>query len=625
MTTISPGVWIELLREGGSRFTQDSPILPAVWQQLAEDSLEGADLILTPHRRSTPGELAQAIQQRLTRYGEPGEHTKRRGLAWNDSYVVGRFTYRELVRVLLPLTPWYRDYVWKRAELSPTKVAEARKDLVTALLNPPGIVSGSPLPSDLVWLVRILGTIELASREPPEAAQLAWDAGQSAANRRRVATETVRAVEDLVDDIAVDASEPAALWLVNLNRSGGLALWHSRQTVKADVAERTFNLDYSGLRWAVLDSGIEARHPAFRVRDKKGALLDAAFLKKAGRWTNQTRVVATYDLTRLRPLMAGETDAVDLSAAQRKQVKELQSWLKLGRGIAWDLLLPLIEIPHDDDAYKAPVVAHGTHVAGILAANWRSTDPDMPEGHDLCGVCPTLELYDLRVIKEDGTCDEWAVTGALQLIRYLNGHSDQPVIHGVNISIAMLGDVENYACGRTPVCEECDRVVQSGVVAVAAAGNTGHPTVVTSEKMGLGSQQTYSDISIMDPGNAEAVITVGSTHRLRPHAYGVSFFSSRGPTGDGRLKPDLLAPGEKIVAPVPPHLSPYGAQAMDGTSMAAPHVSGAAAALMARHRELVGQPGRVKRILMETATDLGRDRTFQGAGLVDIFRALQAV
>jgi hypothetical protein len=64
---------------------------------------------------------------------------------------------------------------------------------------------------------------------------------------------------------------------------------------------------------------------------------------------------------------------------------------------------------------------------------------------------------------------------------------------------------------------------------------------------------------------------------------------------------------------------------MHGTSQAAAHVSGAAAILMARPRELLGRPGRVKQVLCDTATDLGRERAFQGHGLVDVLRAMQAV
>ncbi|MEO1085817.1 MAG: S8 family serine peptidase, partial [Acidobacteriota bacterium] len=112
-----------------------------------------------------------------------------------------------------------------------------------------------------------------------------------------------------------------------------------------------------------------------------------------------------------------------------------------------------------------------------------------------------------------------------------------------------------------------------------------------------------------------------ATHRMSPHTYGVSFFSSRGPTGDGRSKPDLVAPGEKITSTTP------GAryERLVGTSMAAPHVRGAAALLMARHLELMGRPRRIKEILCETATDLGREKHFQGAGMLDALRALQSV
>ena len=140
---------------------------------------------------------------------------------------------------------------------------------------------------------------------------------------------------------------------------------------------------------------------------------------------------------------------------------------------------------------------------------------------------------------------EFSIIAALQYIRHMNERHDYITIHGANLSLSIPHDVRNYACGRTPVCLECERLVESGVVVVAAAGNFGYQSFETKE----GPYEGYAAFSITDPGNADGVITVGATHRYSPHTYGVSFFSSRGPTGDGRLKPDLVAPGERIRAP----------------------------------------------------------------------------
>ncbi|MBB4859751.1 subtilisin family serine protease [Novosphingobium chloroacetimidivorans] len=156
---------------------------------------------------------------------------------------------------------------------------------------------------------------------------------------------------------------------------------------------------------------------------------------------------------------------------------------------------------------------------------------------------------------------------------------------------------------------------------------------------GAGDKSFTVDQTINDPGNAEDAITVGSTHGEAPHMYGVSFFSSRGPTADGRMKPDLLAPGEKILSCATGAKKLEDLRATDdgigegaacyredsGTSMAAAHVSGAVAAFLSIQTEFINEPQRLKRVLMASCTDLGRKRDFQGAGLIDLMRAVQSV
>jgi serine protease AprX len=170
------------------------------------------------------------------------------------------------------------------------------------------------------------------------------------------------------------------------------------------------------------------------------------------------------------------------------------------------------------------------------------------------------------------------------------------------------------------------------VAVVVAAGNTGYAQVNAFDRcanVGLSN-------SINDPGNADLAITVGATHRDSPHRYGVSFFSSKGPTGDGRLKPDLVAPGERITsAAAPAQFRRQGITAPadglpayvddSGTSMAAAHVSGAIAAFLSIRREYIQRPEEVKRIFLESATQLGRERYFEGHGLLDLMRAIQSV
>jgi subtilisin family serine protease len=470
------------------------------------------------------------------------------------------------------------------------------------------------------------------------------------------------------DRTGLAAAAANGVWSINLNRPVDLATCRSNRTVKADAAVKVFEDASDAIVWAVVDSGIDATHPAFLDR-KDGAAAAADPIAP-----EVSRIRATYDFTRLRHLVRSRysklvsKDDLDILARQngwnggtteldrreaifsllyaryhipgwsrpgdaalqmalgddrfRQTVtayaETLRRDLEIGRMIDWALVAPLIAVPHRTGDYTVPSNSHGTHVGGILIGDWR--EGEQPEGvrsEPVCGICPKMSVYDLRVCDENGRGEEFVVLAALQFVAHLNRDRDQMRVHGINISLSIRHDVANYACGQTPVCLECERLVGDGVVVVAAAGNKGFQKLTTENGLIDG----YNAISITDPGNAAGVITVGATHRSEPHSFGVSYFSSRGPTGDGRDKPDLVAPGEKIRAPVPGPRT----EVMDGTSMAAPHVSGAAAQLMGRHRELVGAPVRIKRILCDTATDLGRKREFQGAGLVDILRALQSV
>ena len=224
--------------------------------------------------------------------------------------------------------------------------------------------------------------------------------------------------------------------------------------------------------------------------------------------------------------------------------------------------------------------------------------------------------------------------GRHQLRAGINGYGRRIQIHGVNLSVGYGFEPEWFACGQSPLCIEVDRLVRSGVVVVIAAGNTGYGYTNTMDRGAVAAGLT---LSINDPGNADLAITVGSTHREMPHVYGVSYFSSKGPTGDGRDKPDLVAPGEKILScAAGQRLADVRAKMGDpalpcdyveesGTSMAAPHVSGVIAAFLSVRQEYIGRPEEVKQVFCSTATDLKRGRHFQGHGLVDLMRAIQSV
>lgn len=660
------------------RFTQDFPILPDVWIAYAElrtkrlEALnqntrppsERVELLLTPHTRSDAACLARELRKRwkdewkdekgqISQYRAKHPPTdphfkKEPRILFNEAVVFADFTFEELLRVAMPLTDWWKNSVAKPLtrlwnndrEAGGPWNRQAMEDFVQQLqqgkADTQTIATKSSLggePRLLQKLITIVGAIErdrcksqkndMTPSEQPSA---------NAADDQPIPPQLIPFFVDLLEGLTTPAEARGLLYSVSLNRPAHTSIWRSRMAVKADAAARVFDVDTSGIRWAVLDVGIDARHQAF-ARRKKEEIVAGDEDDENGQKQFRSRVLRTYDFLRVKDLLDPTTEvpfegsyAETLEKPRRKElIDEVKRNLRYGRAIDWELFEPFLRIPHVEEIYKQYQGkikdGHGTHVAGIIAANWPEAPDHTSLENKLFGVCPDLEIYDLRVLGTDNQgkpADEFTIIAALQFIRHLNANRDLMAVHGVNLSMAVTHDVANYACGRTPICEECERVVANGVVVVTAAGNRGFNKLANPSDGAIGD---YRYISITDPGNAQNVITVGSTHRFMPHNYGVSYFSSRGPTGDGRTKPDLVAPGERIDSCTPGN----NFETMDGTSMAAPHVSGAAALLIARHRELIGQPERVKEILTKSATDLGREPRFQGAGMLDVLRALQSV
>lgn len=618
---VSSRALVELVLLGPTndrRQLQDSPVLGDVWIAYAMKPADAIDLLITPHKSQAAGPVAVRIAKRINRLSvrrAPGQESQ---IAYLQGLVAARLFFEELLRVVVPMTQW-----WNQA-----KVQDGLKDLS-------GVRLKKRIQTIMAWTkaknedeqARIAATfaefssldryvslagIFLWAGTQPKNKKSAFGAGE-ALTKLKTPEPIVKVLGDVFGKIiedpelkAVDA-EPQ-IWQVSLNRKAMPALSRSVPSVKGDAARTLFNVRCENIRWAVLDSGIDGNHPAFN--DAKGE----SRIIKAFDFSNIRQIVSLDNLdtntpefkARLKELRAGREKKLSVKEAARL-LKALAEDAENDRPIHWELVENFISI----DPKTPPSSGHGTHVAGILgaAANGQSQFAD--------GMCPDIKFYDFRVLGKTLQDTEFAIIAALQYLRYLNERHTYLSIHGANLSLSIPHDVRNFACGRTPICNESERLAESGVVVVAAAGNLGYQRFETKD----GSYEGYTAFSITDPGNADGVITVGATHRYRPHTYGVSFFSSRGPTGDGRLKPDLVAPGERIESCLLG--SEWGE--LDGTSMAAPHVSGAAAMLMARYDELIGEPQRIKRILCESATDLGRERSFQGHGMLDVLRAFQSI
>ena len=371
-------------------------------------------------------------------------------------------------------------------------------------------------------------------------------------------------------------------------------------TIKADAARASFGAAGKGIVWAVVDSGIQADHLHFTEhKNLQGPV-------------SEWHADFTGEGNPLRDGFGHGTHVAGIIAGE---------------------ILPEVAADGLPPGDNPKIIAYTRSIKIDNQQASREVTCDRLPLASIRGVAPLTKLVSMKVIGENRQGAVSNIIAALARINEINSYGRYILIHGINLSVGYSFDPEWFACGQSQLCVEVNRLVRSGVVVVVAAGNTGYGNQASAFN---GARQAGLALSINDPGNADGAITVGSTHRTMPHTYGVSYFSSKGPTGDGRLKPDLVAPGEKVLSCAGGTMAENIANKLpndtvpnyvedSGTSMAAPHVSGAAAAFLSIKNEFIGKPEVIKQILLSTATDLGRERQFQGAGLLDLMRAIQSL
>jgi len=268
--------------------------------------------------------------------------------------------------------------------------------------------------------------------------------------------------------------------------------------------------------------------------------------------------------------------------------------------------------PYDD-------FGHGTHVAGIIAGN------GFDSGGRRAGIAPAAGLVALKVLDASG---HGYLSDLIAAFDYVLANQAVYSIRAVNVSIG-AGVYESYNTDFLTVSAK--RLVQGGIVVVAAAGNNGKQN---------GAVQ-YGGITA--PGNAPWVLTVGaSTHNgtIDRSDDAMAPFSSRGPTAvDYAAKPDLVAPGVGIESLSSPGSTMYQARSsallpgtldpgylpylsLSGTSQATPVVTGTVALMLQANPALT--PNAVKAILQYTSQSYpGYDVLTEGAGFLNALGAVE--
>jgi len=254
-----------------------------------------------------------------------------------------------------------------------------------------------------------------------------------------------------------------------------------------------------------------------------------------------------------------------------------------GKVIAWKDYINNKTTPYDDNG-------HGTHVAGTIAG-----EGDGNSKYE--GVAKGSALIGLKVLAANGTGPS---SGSAAAVDWCITNKDTYGIDVINMSLGTSGSSDGTDASSLAV----NKAVESGITVVVAAGNAG------PKKYTIGA-----------PAAASKALTVGNMIDVGEDGFGLAFLSSRGPTADGRMKPDIGAPGTNITSAKTNTGNGY--VTYSGTSMATPFTAGTVALMLDANKNLT--PTQVKNIITSNAEDWagnGQDVDY-GYGRLDGYKVIK--
>ncbi len=281
-------------------------------------------------------------------------------------------------------------------------------------------------------------------------------------------------------------------------------------------------------------------------------------------WSGVTKAIADFGVTGDRDGNATSYSTTDVVVAVIDTgIDSTHVDLDGGKVIGWKDIVNNQSPAYDDNG-------HGTHCSSIVAGTG--------EGNSLYkGVATGAALVGVKVLDSAGSGSMSDVTAGID---WAVANKTTLGIKVISLSLGAAGSSD----GTDSTSVAVNNAVNAGIVCCVAAGNEG-PAKYT----------------IGAPGAAANAITVGATRDVGENGFSLAYFSSRGPTADGRTKPDIASPGYYITAAEANSTNAY--VSMSGTSMATPFTAGTAALMFDANPNMT--PAQVKSIITSTAVDFG--------------------